>query len=756
MKRHLLKLGLIFLIVTICSGISVQANINGYENGFTYVIADQKATVLSCRSTDEKIVIPDTLGGYPVTAIENDAFHRAQRTLAEVVLPDSIETIGDYAFSGCNRLTGIQLSANLKHIGEGAFNDCLALTELTLPDGLEVIESDAFNGCVSLQDISFPKHLKKIGVPSLEDTLWYYERPEGLLYIGNILYQYKGNMPDNTSVTVLEGTEHIAKNAFWDCQSLTAITLPSSLKTIESGAFENCSGLSQITIPDSVTYLGGNAFSYAGLTDVSIGKGITMLEDGTFGNCKALREVTVPDGIVEIKDAFFGSENLETIRISDQSRLSRLSAYAFFDTKWYANLPNGPLYLNEIYFGHKGDMPAEYTIAPGTKSIAAHAFRNAANLTAVSIPSSVADIGEAAFYQCTALTKVAVPEGITQIKPETFYYCSSLSEVSLPDTLTAIKENAFFQCSALQTVQIPENVIELGAASFYGCSMLQSISLPQGVTQIENETFSRCSALESVELSPETEFIGRSAFSHTAIEHIDLPDRIEYLPECVFLNCTQLKTITMANRITEIDSSALSSCTALTDIYFLGNETQFGFIQMPEEERTFLDRITVHYMEDMAKYSLFFDANGGYGAPDYIRAKTGSTVVIPNITPIRDGYIFLGWAFTDDDDTADLQNNDTYRIPMRDRRLYAVWGTLNVAAVKEADQYRITTDGTVTDCCVMLAFYQNGVLTDLKMTGYCDNDMLYQPKTSFDDVKLFVFSSDSNPCPLRGATCTVE
>lgn len=140
--------------------------------------------------------------------------------------------------------------------------------------------------------------------------------PDGVVYFNNILYSYKGIMPENTSITVQEGTKSICanafryksnltsisipnsvtsigNNAFLDCSGLTSITIPNSVTTIEFSTFYNCSGLTSITIPNSVTYIKDRAFGECtGLTSLTIGNSVTEIDYNAFGNCSGLTSIT--------------------------------------------------------------------------------------------------------------------------------------------------------------------------------------------------------------------------------------------------------------------------------------------------------------------------------------------------------------------------------------------------------------------------------------------------------------------------------
>ena len=159
-------------------------------------------------------------------------------------IPNSVTTIGSFAFSGCSGLTSINIPNSVTSIGRFAFSSC-GLTSIDIPNSVTSISSDAFWGCSGLTSINIPNSITEIG--------------HGM-FLGCI---------GLTSIDIPNSVTTIGDEAFSLCSSLTSIDIPNSVTTISEMAFQNCSGLTSITIPNSVTTLGGFAFSMcSGLKDV--------------------------------------------------------------------------------------------------------------------------------------------------------------------------------------------------------------------------------------------------------------------------------------------------------------------------------------------------------------------------------------------------------------------------------------------------------------------------------------------------------
>ena len=201
--------------------------------------------------------------------IAGSAFYGCSN-LTSITIPNSVTSIGSSAFSGCRGLISITIPSSVISIGSYAFMDCIGLTSFSVPNSVTSIGRLAFYDCSSLTSISIPNSVKSIGDGAFSGTAWYSNQPEGLVYAGNNVYDFKGEMPANSKITIKEGTLGIAGGAFASCSGLTSITIPNSVTSIGYEAFYNCNGLTSITIPNSVTTIGYSAFwGCKGLTTIT-------------------------------------------------------------------------------------------------------------------------------------------------------------------------------------------------------------------------------------------------------------------------------------------------------------------------------------------------------------------------------------------------------------------------------------------------------------------------------------------------------
>ena len=228
-------------------------------------------------------------------------------------IPDSVTTIGDYAFAGCRGLTSITIPDSVTSIGEGAFGGCTGLTSIVIPEGVKEIKENPFLMCYSLQGIEvneknkyylsengiiFDKDKKTIIAYPAGKTEESYEIPDSVTTIGDGAF---GGCVRLTSITIPDSVTSIGDSAFWRCSSLTSVAIPDSVTAIGDSAFGECSNLTSVTIPDSVTSIGARAFyGCASLTSITIPKNVSSIGNYAFEYCDSLEnvyfeETTTPD-----------------------------------------------------------------------------------------------------------------------------------------------------------------------------------------------------------------------------------------------------------------------------------------------------------------------------------------------------------------------------------------------------------------------------------------------------------------------------
>lgn len=252
----------------------------------------------------------------------------ANTGFTELVLPDSLVTIGNSVFSGCKKLTSVTLSNSVVNYGSSVFGSCTALTQVTFGSNMASIPMQMFSGCTALESIVIP-----------------------------------------------DGVTTICKEAFKDCKALTSVTIPDSVKTIEDGAFKGCTKLATIHLPTTLTSLGEEVFSGCSvLNNVVIPTGITLINEKLFYSCKALTSVTLHGGITYVGyQAFYGCSALA--ELSGLDNVTEIDSSAFYNCSnltTIGSIANVETIGNTVFYGC---TKLNLTITGKTTSIGKNAFQ---------------------------------------------------------------------------------------------------------------------------------------------------------------------------------------------------------------------------------------------------------------------------------------------------------------------------------------------------------------------------------------------
>ena len=501
--------------------------------------------------------------------------------ITHVKIEAGVTSIGNYAFYNCSNLVSVSISNSVTNIGEGAFHRCSSLASFAIPESVKIIGGAAFY-----------------------NTQWYSNQPNGCIYIGKILWAYKGSMPAN--IEVAEGTISISDYAFFfyssNKENLISVTIPASVTHIgEESVFGGCAGLTSIevasanpsyqsengvlfnkgktvliyfpagkigsyTIPAGVKTIAKSAFFQCyGLTAIIIPNSVETIKDEAFWQCTNLTAIIIPNSVEAINDfAFRQCANLTTVTINGNS-LKTIGYSAFCDCTGLTSI----------------------SLPQGLTSIDNWAFGNCTNLTSVNVPKSVTNIGESAFgntqwfdnqpngtiyindvlyrHKGSAYGNIAVREGTVSLSGEAFYQCGGSYSITLPNTVKTIGRLTFGS-SSLTAITIPNSVTNIGPGAFQHCNSLKSITIPNGITSIESHTFYGCQTLASITIGSSVESIGYAAF-HLCydLRSVTLPESLTSIDEWAFNYCG-IKSIALPRNVKRIGKYAFSNNTTFTSV----------------------------------------------------------------------------------------------------------------------------------------------------------------------------------------------
>ena len=416
------------------------------------------------------------------------------------VIPNSVTSIGPFAFCSCYGLTSITISNSMTSIGEYAFGWCSGLLDVyCYAEKMPSTENNAFNSsnysnatlhvpAASIESykakspwsgfgniVALPPFSGEVEINGINYEL--NGETKQAIVIAKSSGEYSGEVVIPESV-VYVGNEYsvtsIGEWAFANCSGLTSITIPNSVTSIGQHAFFDCFGLTSVTIPNSVTSIGGGAFiGCSGLTSVTIGNSVTSIGYGAFEGCYGLTSVTIPNSVESIGwYAFSGCYGLTEMKVdANNSKYdSREGCNAIIETS-----------SNTLISG------CQTTVIPNSvTSIRYGAFQHCYGLTSITIPNSVTSIEEDAFSGCTGLTSVTIPNSVTIIGNYAFCECYGLTSVTIGSGMTSIGYGAFRSCSGLQDVYCYAENVPSTESNAFSSSPIADATLHVPAASINN------------------------------------------------------------------------------------------------------------------------------------------------------------------------------------------------------------------------------------------------------------------------------
>ena len=331
------------------------------------------------------------------------------------------------------------------------------------------ISNLAFKNCSELTDISIPNSITHIGKEALHGTAWFNNQPDGLVYIGRYAYRYKGVMPNNTELTIKDGTIGFADMAFSEEASLTSIVIPNTVISISEKAFYKSEKLHSVILPSNLQSIGTMAFDGCkGLISISIPSSLKNIGFRAFRNCSSLAKVVIPDIETWCNISFNGE---------------------------YSN----PLCYARHLYDNRNDIITNVIIPNTITSINDNAFEGYLDLISITIPNSVTSIGDHAFSGCSGLTSITIPNSVTEIGGYAFSGCSGLMDVyCISETIPETSNYAF----GYQGEYISNAILHVPAGSISAYSNTEPWSYFKEIVAISSEDATGIKSLEGASAEP--------------------------------------------------------------------------------------------------------------------------------------------------------------------------------------------------------------------------------------------------------------
>ena len=534
---------------------------------------------------------------YPVasgteTIGEYAFFHSKVQT---VFLPDTVSTIGDYAFYYAGELSSINFPTALTSIGDSAFFACQSLTAVDIPATITQIGPSAWAACTSLPAITVaaenPNYTAVDGVLYTKDMtvlkVYPYAKsgvtftvPDSVVELEAYAFAYTGMQ----SIDGCANLRAIGDSAFYSCTALKSLPDAPKLETIGERAFYSCKALTSLSFPDSMRSIGEYAFAWCtavktfdsgnglqetgkysvyyctALTTVRLGSGMKTIGEYAFYKCSRLANVDFGTSVREIGScAFGGCSKITEIVLPDSVELVESAAFNSCSTAKTLVLSQN---LREIgaraFMGLKGI--STLTIPDSVQKIGNSAFNGLSNLLELHLSAKTQEYGSGVFSSASKLPRVELPEGMTAVPEEMFSSCNALTEVVIPSTVTRIEKGAFRSCKKLGNTELPAGLTYIGESAFYYAAMT-SVTLPAGVTEIGERSFYNISALTEFNFSESLKTIGDFAFYGCGkLTRIVLPDSVESIGTSAFNRCSSLQEVVFGKGLASIGSMCFNYC----------------------------------------------------------------------------------------------------------------------------------------------------------------------------------------------------
>lgn len=518
--------------------------------------------------------------------IGNYAFSAANLS-GEVILPQSVEILGEGAFRGtaCTKFT-FEAGSKMTAMGDSVFANCGKLTEVeNFPSGITKIPDSSFMSDKVLAKVTYaaPEKMTGIGASAfsgcevLVSDASYSPITENMVTIGASAFMgCKGEQ--FTTVTIPASVTKLEQNTFANCLSLATVTFTNteSVTEIAAKCFANDGALTECELPAKLEVLGDSAFGATALTHVRIP--VTLREaKQPFSKCQQIGQIEWEEGLTKVIDNLF--QNMESsLKVDFQNQITEIGNHAF-DSSLITGITgtNKLVKIGEYAFNSCAGISGKVEL-PAVTEIHAYAFSKIF-ATDFEISENITLIDNSAFMNCTNLKAINKNDGVAdvdlgnmtklaEIGKQAFAGCSSIVSLRLSGTITKINDSAFSKLTTLANVKFNDNgeagTTELGSSVFSGCTNLVEVSTAKNVGIIGSSAFSGCIKLMRLNLAEGLQIIKSGAFSGCARLEGALPEGVSEKYSSAsgakVMLPNEKAVLEIPGTVTAIEDSAFASC----------------------------------------------------------------------------------------------------------------------------------------------------------------------------------------------------
>ena len=533
-----------------------------------------------------------------ITRIGSNILRSTNCIAGDIVIPDSVRVIGEFAFCNCgNGLEYLHLNNSLVEIEDCAFQQNYFLGSLLIPDSVEMIGTSAFNTSGFPEGIVIGNGISNIGTAvfafsEFETTL---NLPSNITSIGQAAFYDCKNLCGELNVP--ENVSSIGIEAFMNCENLSnTITFNGNIDKINHRAFANCKKIDSVYFKGNAPTMGTDVFS-------GCNNNLTIYCDSLYSysflnndmydvssNTWYGYPLVIQKQIGQIIQSGICGEN-STWSLYSSGELEILGTGDMFDYSydelppWYEFKDNiFELVLNEgitsigdwAFYGCD-KLTGELVIPFSITTIGINAFYNCTGLSGhLNLPESIIEIREGAFSSCSGFDgDLIIPGGMTIISDGVFYGCDGFNgTLVLPTGLTMICNNSFFGCNGLTgNLSLPNSLTKIGSGAFQGCcGFTGNLNIPESVTELGTSSFSSCRGFTGNLVIPDfISDIPYRAFSNcTGFTSLELSDNVIAIGDYAFYGCSGISgNLILTHNITDIGKFAFSNCTQISDILII-------------------------------------------------------------------------------------------------------------------------------------------------------------------------------------------